>query len=136
MMTTFDQTLDMVMRLSYEQRQMLTDILSKRQTEERREEISQNAKEAIRAFHAGELKAETADQLIRRLNASVGDEDGKEKTQFKSQDISQVFESQSFPEEKDRQSSARNGIGCVFPESRGPQTQREIIRIAGMFVRI
>lgn len=81
-MTTLDQALDTVMCLSYEQRQTLMDILSKRQSEERREEISGNAKEAIRAFHAGELKSETASQLIKRLNASVEDENGKEKAQF------------------------------------------------------
>ena len=84
-MTTLDQALDTVMHLSYEQRQTLIDILSRRQSEERREEISRNAKEAISAFHAGELKTETSDQLITRLNASAEDENDKKKTQFNSE---------------------------------------------------
>lgn len=67
---TLDQALDTVMQLSYEQKEMLVDIVRKRQIEERREEIRQHADEAIRAFHAGELKTETASELISRLHAS------------------------------------------------------------------
>jgi hypothetical protein len=74
-MTTLDQALDTAMKLSYEQKQMLIEILWKRQIEERREEIANNAREAIRAFHAGELKTETMDELLVRLHASVGDGD-------------------------------------------------------------
>ena len=63
-MITLDQALDVVMQLGHEQKEMLLEILRKRQIEERREEIAQNAEEAIRAFHAGELKSETADQPL------------------------------------------------------------------------
>jgi hypothetical protein len=76
-MITLDQALDIIMQLEYEQKEMLLDILRKRQIEERREEIAQNAEEAIRAFQAGELKTETAEDLINRLHASLetrGDE--------------------------------------------------------------
>lgn len=55
----------------------LIDILLKRQTEYRREEIAENAREAVRAFHAGELETETADQLISRLHAYSDEDDQK-----------------------------------------------------------
>ena len=74
-MATLDQALDAAMQLSYPQKQMLIEILWRRQIDERREEIAANAREAIRAFHAGELKAETIDDLLARLHASVGDGD-------------------------------------------------------------
>jgi hypothetical protein len=70
-MITLDQALDVVMQLEYEEKEMLLDILRKRQIEERREEIAQNAQEAIHAFQAGELKTENADELINRLHASL-----------------------------------------------------------------
>jgi hypothetical protein len=76
-MTTLDQALDTAMKLSHEQKQMLIEILWKRQIEERRDEMATNAREAIRAFHAGELKTETIDALLARLNASVGDGDAE-----------------------------------------------------------
>jgi len=73
-MTTLNCALDVITQLSFEQRQMLIDILQRRQAEERREEIAANAREAIRAFHAGELKNETAEELISRLHATPYDE--------------------------------------------------------------
>jgi hypothetical protein len=76
-MTTLDQALDTAMKLSYEQKQLLIEILWKRQIEERRDEIAANAREAIRAFHAGELKTETIDELLARLHTSVGDGDSE-----------------------------------------------------------
>ena len=73
-MTTVDQALDLAMQLSFEQRQMLIEILRKRQIEERREEIAAHAREAIRAFQAEELPAETIDELLARLHASVAEQ--------------------------------------------------------------
>ena len=70
-MITLDQALDVVMQLEYEQKEFLLNILRKRQIEERREEIAQNARDAIHAFQASELKTETADELINRLHASL-----------------------------------------------------------------
>jgi len=74
-MTTLDQALDTAMQLPYEQKQMLIDILWKRQLEARREEIAANAREAVKAFHAGELKTESVDELLMRLHNSVKDQD-------------------------------------------------------------
>jgi hypothetical protein len=70
-MITLDQALDMVMQLENEQKEMLLEILWKRQIEDRRLEMAQNAQEAISAFHAGELKTETSSELIDRLHASL-----------------------------------------------------------------
>ncbi len=70
-MTTLDQALDVVMQLEDEQKDMLLEILQRRRVEDRRREIAANAQEATRALRAGELRAETADELIRRLHASL-----------------------------------------------------------------
>jgi hypothetical protein len=43
-MTTLDQALDAAMQLSYPQKQMLIEILWKRQIDERREEMAANAR--------------------------------------------------------------------------------------------
>ncbi len=59
--------LESVDHFSYEQLDFLIGILNKRQIEKRREEIAQNAVKAIASFHKGELKTETADELIKRL---------------------------------------------------------------------
>ena len=46
-MITLDQALDVVMQLEYEQKEMLLEILRKRQIEDRREEIAQNADDEL-----------------------------------------------------------------------------------------
>jgi len=74
-MITLDQALDAAMQLSPGEQDMLIDILHKRQIEMRREEIAADAREAIRAFQAGELKPEFADNLIVRLHASYAKQD-------------------------------------------------------------
>jgi hypothetical protein len=59
------------MQLSDEEREMLIDILQKRQIETRRDEIARNAQEALEAFRAGKLQPEAAETLIARLHASL-----------------------------------------------------------------
>jgi hypothetical protein len=66
-MMTLDKALDAAMQLSATEKEMLVEILWRRQIEERREEIRLNAQEAIAAFHAGELREETIEELIGRL---------------------------------------------------------------------
>ena len=76
-MVTLDQALDAVNQLSAEQQEMLADILRRRQIEERRKEIARSAREAIRAFDAGELQPQSADQVIGELRDALiapGDE--------------------------------------------------------------
>jgi hypothetical protein len=70
-MLTLDHALDVVMQLDDDERDLLVEIMQKRQVEARRDEIAQYAREAMRAFHAGELRTETAEQLINRLHPSL-----------------------------------------------------------------
>jgi hypothetical protein len=74
-MTTLDRVLDAVMELDRDQQDMLIDILRRRQIEDRRTQIAEAAREARAAYHAGELHPETADDLIRRLQASLEADD-------------------------------------------------------------
>jgi hypothetical protein len=69
-MITLNQAIDVAMQLSYEQRQMLIDILSKRQIEDRREKLAENDSETVKSFHAEELKSESADELIAKLKSA------------------------------------------------------------------
>ena len=54
-----------------EQQEMLAEILHKRQIEGRRNEIAASAREAIEAFQAGELKPQTADEVIADLRGAL-----------------------------------------------------------------
>ena len=70
-MMTLDQALDAASELPAEQRAMLTEILHKRQLDERRQDIAASARESIEAFRAGQLKAQPAEQVIAELRASL-----------------------------------------------------------------
>ena len=71
-MVTFEQVLDNVMQLPLEQREMLIEILQKRHIEQRREEISQNAQDAILEFRTGKLKLQSANEIISQLRSGIG----------------------------------------------------------------
>lgn len=68
-MITLDETLDYVSKLDSSSREMLLEILQKRQVEERREEISKNAKMAQDDFKSGKLNKTTASEAISILNS-------------------------------------------------------------------
>ncbi len=68
-MFTLDKVLDDIMQLDYSTREMLLDILKKRQIEERRKEIAANARKAKSDFKRGKLKARSAKEVIRHLDA-------------------------------------------------------------------
>lgn len=68
---TLDQALDTVMQLSFEQQEMLLDIIHRRHIESRRAEIAQDARQAIAAFHAGELKPQPVAEIIGELRQSL-----------------------------------------------------------------
>jgi hypothetical protein len=68
---TLDQALDTVMQLSLEQQEMLLDIVHRRHIESRRQEIAQDAREAIAAFHAGKLKPQPVEEIIAELRQSL-----------------------------------------------------------------
>lgn len=61
---TLDQAIEVAMQLPLDQREMLLDIVSRRDTEARRQEIARDAQESIAAFRAGDLKPQTSDDII------------------------------------------------------------------------
>ncbi|CAN5896857.1 hypothetical protein BH24DEI2_BH24DEI2_20730 [soil metagenome] len=72
-MVTLDKALDVVMELSPDEQEMLLGIVKKRRVEARRTEIAESFVEAKRAWRAGELKVQTADELIADLHMSLED---------------------------------------------------------------
>ena len=76
-MTSFDHALETVLDLPREEQDALYDILHKRRIEARREEIAANGREAIRAFHAGELKDQTVEEILAELYEGL-DAEGEE----------------------------------------------------------
>lgn len=68
-MITINQTLDTIMKLDVSSREMLLEILQKRQVEERRNEIARNGKQAKAAYKSGKSVPTTAGDVIHRLNA-------------------------------------------------------------------
>lgn len=70
-MITFDQSLDAIMQMDFLSREMLLEILQKRQMEERRNEIADNGKRAKADLKSGKITPAKADNIIRTLNASL-----------------------------------------------------------------
>ena len=56
------------MQLDYASREMLLEILQKRQIEARRDQIAKAAKQTLKAYHRGEMIAEDADTVLDKLN--------------------------------------------------------------------
>lgn len=68
---TLDQAVETAMQLSPVEREMLLEILLRRRVEARREEIGISAHESITAYHAGDLKAQTAEDAITELHSAL-----------------------------------------------------------------
>jgi hypothetical protein len=71
---SLDQAIDVAMRLPREQREMLVNIIRRREIEARREEIAKDARASIAAFRAGKLKPQSVDKIIRELRQTSEDE--------------------------------------------------------------
>ncbi len=67
-MVTIDSALDEIMQLDYASREMLLEILQKRQVEARREEIAKAAQQSLKDYHSGKTPAATASEVIEKLN--------------------------------------------------------------------
>ncbi len=67
-MITLDQVLDSAMLLNPEQQDTLIEIIQKRQIEAWRKETAISASQAIQEFHAGNLKPQSAEDIIAHLN--------------------------------------------------------------------
>lgn len=75
MAVTLDHAIDTAMQLPPEQREMLLEILQSRQIEARRQEMASNAQESLSTFHAGQLKGQTATEIIDELRQEVEDDE-------------------------------------------------------------
>jgi hypothetical protein len=73
-MTTLEQALNTVSQLTIEQQEMLIQIVQNRLLENRRQEIAEDAKQGISSFHKGELKSQTAEEVIAELRETVRDD--------------------------------------------------------------
>jgi len=70
-MITLEEAILTVNQLPLEQREMLLEIIKNQMIETRREEIAQDAKEAITSFHRGELKPQSVENIISELQATL-----------------------------------------------------------------
>lgn len=69
-MTTLDAVLDKANELSFQEKEMLLEILRKRQIEERREEIARNGRQAKEDLKTGKLTAyDDVEAMIRDLRS-------------------------------------------------------------------
>lgn len=68
-MVTISSTLEDIMKLDYASREMLLEILQKRQIEARRDVIAQDAKISIKEYRSGKTTPVTADEAIIKLEA-------------------------------------------------------------------
>ncbi|MEA5480174.1 hypothetical protein VB774_21295 [Pseudanabaena galeata UHCC 0370] len=73
-MVTLEEAILTVNQLSIEQREMLLEIIKNQMIEARRDEIAQDAKEAIAAFHRGELKPQPINEIISELKATLAED--------------------------------------------------------------
>jgi len=67
-MVTLDKVLQETEHLEFDDREFLLNILSKRQIELRRVEISKRVKEALKAYKEGNVKSGNLDELWKDLN--------------------------------------------------------------------
>ena len=68
-MTTIDETLDTIMQMDFSSREMLLEILQKRQIEDRRKEIADNGAKAKEDFRTGKIVPAKAVDIISTLNS-------------------------------------------------------------------
>jgi len=66
-MVTLAAAIEVVEQLPLDQQNLLLQIIRNRQIERRRDEIAENGREALAAYHAGELKSYSAEEAIAEL---------------------------------------------------------------------
>ncbi len=67
-MVTFNSALEDMMQLDYASKEMLLEILQKRQAEARRNEIAKTAKQTLKEYHSGKILPLTAGEVVKKLN--------------------------------------------------------------------
>ena len=73
-MVTLEEAISTVNQLPIDQREMLLEIVKNQMIEAQREEIAKEAKEAIAAFHRGDLKPQPIENIIAELQATLTEE--------------------------------------------------------------
>jgi len=68
-MATLNSTLEDIMQLDFASREMLLEILQKRQVEARRDDIAKNARKTLKEYRSGDLVPQTAEEVIEKLNS-------------------------------------------------------------------
>ena len=64
---TFDEALDIIESFPEDQRESIVEIVKRRLTEERREQLAQTIKEAREEYARSEVRRGTVDDLIREI---------------------------------------------------------------------
>ncbi len=72
---TFDHALDVVMQLSPEDREVLIDIVTRRESQARREEIAREAHASIEAYERGEFRTLSVEDAIQELHDYADEEE-------------------------------------------------------------
>jgi len=70
---TLDQVPDAAMELSFDQREMLLEIILSRQIDTRRSEIVTDAETSLAEYRAGKLKPQMAEEVINKLRRELED---------------------------------------------------------------
>lgn len=75
MAIAFEQIVNSVMELPFDQQEMLKELITKRHIEAQRVEMAHDAQESLAQFHAGQLKPQSAQAVIAELEQSLNDEE-------------------------------------------------------------
>lgn len=67
-MVTVESALEDIMKLDFTSREMVLEILQKRQIEARRSEMAKNAKQSVKDYQSGKIKPIGIDEVLTRLN--------------------------------------------------------------------
>lgn len=68
-MVTLNSTLEDIMQLDYTSREMILEILQKRQIESRRELMANNAKKSLKEYRAGKTQPTSLEETLNRLHS-------------------------------------------------------------------
>lgn len=68
-MVTINSTLEDIMQLDFASREMLLEILQKRQVEARRNEIAKSAKQSLKEYRSGKVSSLNYEEAIEKLNS-------------------------------------------------------------------
>ncbi|MFZ0546252.1 MAG: hypothetical protein WAM60_12480 [Candidatus Promineifilaceae bacterium] len=74
-MTTLNEAIETVLQLPQEQQEMLLEIIQRRHIEERRREIASEAQASLGLFRAGELRPQSAQNVIAELRSSYNEDE-------------------------------------------------------------